>query len=213
MLSLSEYIMQEPLPLAVLHEAILDFCRGREDVCVFGAQALSRHTGVRRMTQNVDIMAEQPETCAHDLAKYLTSRYPHQMAARVRVIRRDDRVLGYRVYQQRSEERGGNRHLADIRILDVPRAALSVENGITYTSSKLTLAMKAIAATVRTNSLKRDQDRIDVRRLLLAMPSITAADLEPLWQALHTPAAVRDTFEQLRLSIASSAETEADDFY
>ena len=96
MLSLSEYVMKEPLPLAVVHEAILDFCRGREDLCVFGAQALARHTGSPRMTQDVDIMAEDPETCAEELAKYLSGRFLHQMAARVRVVRRDGRVLGYR---------------------------------------------------------------------------------------------------------------------
>ena len=56
--------MQEPLPLATLHEAILDSCRGRADVCVFGAHALSRYTRAPRMTQDVDLMAEDPGACA-----------------------------------------------------------------------------------------------------------------------------------------------------
>ena len=213
MLSLSEYIMQEPLPLAVLHAAILDFCRGRRDLCIFGAQALARHTGTPRMTQDVDIMAEEPETCAEELAKVLSARFPHQMAARVRTVRRDDRVLGYRVYQQRSEAAGGNRHLADVRILDVPRDAMSVEGEIQYTGPKLTLAMKTLAATVRTNPLKRDQDRVDARRLLMAMPDVGAVDLEPLWQALRAPSEVRDTFESMRSELSSNKETDADDFY
>jgi hypothetical protein len=35
MLTATEYHMREPLPLATIHESILDFCRGRTDVVVF----------------------------------------------------------------------------------------------------------------------------------------------------------------------------------
>jgi hypothetical protein len=41
MLALSEYIMNEPLPLATVQATIFDFCRDRDDLCVFGAQARS----------------------------------------------------------------------------------------------------------------------------------------------------------------------------
>ena len=33
--------MQETLPLATIQDAVLEFLRGRKDVVVFGAQALS----------------------------------------------------------------------------------------------------------------------------------------------------------------------------
>jgi hypothetical protein len=213
MLALSEYLMREPLPLATVQEAILDFCRGRSDLCVFGAQALSRHTGVPRMTQDVDIMAVSPEAAADELASFLGRRFPHRMAARVRAVKRDGSVLGYRVFQQRSEELGGNRHPADIRRLDVPREGLETEDGIQYTGAPLTLAMKSLAATVRNNPIKRDQDRVDTMRLIVAMPDVSASDLEPLWSALHAPADVRTTFEQLRAAAAHGAQTDEDDFY
>ena len=206
--------MGEPLPLATVQEAILDFCRGRSDLCVFGAQALSLHTGVPRMTQDVDIMAERPEEAAKELAAYLSSRFPSQMAARVRRIQRDRRVLGFRIYQKRNADRGGNRHLADIRVLDVPRAALETKDGIQYSGAALTLAMKTFAATVRSNLLKRDQDRVDAQRLLLAMPEVSAGELEPLWAAMNAPIAqVRSTFEELRSQATQSTQTDEDDFY
>jgi len=90
---------------------------------------------------------------------------------------------------------------------------MSIEHGVQFTGAKLTLAMKTLAATARTNPLKRDQDRVDARRLILAMPEVTATDLEPLWQALRAPGEVRDTFERLRAEAQASVETDADDFY
>lgn len=213
MLSLREYVMQESLPLATVHEAILDYCRDRQDVCVFGAQASSLYAGVPRMTQDVDLMADAPEAVAHELAARLARRFPHRMAACVRTVRRGERVLGYRVCQQRSDEQGGSRDLADVRVLDVPRAALSVENGVQYTGPRLTLAMKVMAATLRSNALKRDQDRIDARQLMLALRDVSAADLEPLWLALGAPSTVRRAFEELGADLESNRETDADDFY
>jgi len=37
-LTLREFIMHEPLPLAVIHDAVFEFLRGRDDVAVFGAR-------------------------------------------------------------------------------------------------------------------------------------------------------------------------------
>ena len=37
----AEYHMHEPLPLHRVQEAIIDFCRGRQDAVVFGAQAVN----------------------------------------------------------------------------------------------------------------------------------------------------------------------------
>ncbi len=134
--------MHEPLPLAAIQAAIFDFCRGRRDVCVFSAQAVSQHTRVPRMTADVDLMAEQPASVAEELASQLAAKFPHQLDTRVREVKRDERILGYRVYQRRSAARGGNRHLADVRILDVPRTALAVIDDVQYTGAKLTLAIE-----------------------------------------------------------------------
>jgi hypothetical protein len=105
--------------------------------------------------------------------------------------------------------------LADVRILDVPRAALEISDGVQYTGAALTLAMKTFAATARSNAVKRDQDRVDAQRLLLALPDVTAEALEPLWEAMNAPLAeVRRTFEELRARVAQSVDTgDDDDFY
>ncbi len=38
-LTLREIIMREPLPLAKIQDAVLEFLKGRDDAVVFGAQA------------------------------------------------------------------------------------------------------------------------------------------------------------------------------
>jgi hypothetical protein len=193
--------MKEPLPLATVQEAILDFCRGRTDVCVFGAQAV------------VHLMADDPERTARELVKHLAEVFPNQMAARVRAVRREDRVLGYRVYQRRGKDRGGNRHLADVRVLDVPRARIVSIGGVQYTDGPLTLAMKVHAATVRSNLAKKLQDQADVVRLITAMPQTRLDELEPLWAKLGSPASARETFEQLRAGALAHPPTDEDEFY
>lgn len=40
-LTFREFAMGEPLPLATIHDAILDFLRDRDDVALFGAQAVN----------------------------------------------------------------------------------------------------------------------------------------------------------------------------
>jgi len=212
MLSLAEYIMNEPLPLAVVHEAILDFCRNRTDLCVFGAHALNEHTKAPRMTQDVDIMAEDPAHAAKELAGFLAQRFQNQVAARVRAVKRGTTTLGYRIYQQRSEERGGNRHLADIRVLDIPREHVIASGGLQYTDALLTMAMKATAAATRSNQTKRLQDSADLARLIVAIPNVTADDLEPVWKQLNAPADARAIFEDM-IQKGLRQETDEDSFY
>ncbi len=49
-LTFREFMMGEPLPLATLQQAILEFLRGRNDVVVFGAQAVNAYVNEPRMT-------------------------------------------------------------------------------------------------------------------------------------------------------------------
>lgn len=51
--------MHEPVPLASVHEAIFEFCRGRADATVFGAQAVNFHVPVPRMSQDVDLLSPE----------------------------------------------------------------------------------------------------------------------------------------------------------
>lgn len=47
-LTFEEFAMREPLPLATIHDAVLEFLRGRDDAVVFGAQAVNAHVGEAR---------------------------------------------------------------------------------------------------------------------------------------------------------------------
>jgi hypothetical protein len=50
-LTFREFIMREPLPLATIHDAVLEFLRGRTDAMLFGAHAVNAYApakGVRK---------------------------------------------------------------------------------------------------------------------------------------------------------------------
>ena len=53
--------MGEPLPLATLQHAVLEFLRGRDDVVVFGAQAGNAYVNEPRMTQDLDLLSTHAE--------------------------------------------------------------------------------------------------------------------------------------------------------
>jgi hypothetical protein len=42
-LTFNEFAMQEPLPLATIQTAVLDFLRDRDDTVIFGAQAVNAY--------------------------------------------------------------------------------------------------------------------------------------------------------------------------
>ena len=106
-LTFQEFAMREPVPLATIHQAVLEYLRGRDDVVLFGAHAVNAYTAEPRMTQDVDVMAVQAEQFADELSKHLGSRF--HIAVRVRAVKNG---LGYRIYQILKPK---NRHLADVR--------------------------------------------------------------------------------------------------
>ena len=59
--------MREPLPLATLQEAVLEFLRGRSDAVLFGAQAVNAYVGEPRTTQDVDILSTRAAEEIRDL--------------------------------------------------------------------------------------------------------------------------------------------------
>ena len=48
-LTFREYVMNEPLPLAIVHRAVLDFLHHRSDAALFGAQAVNAYVDEVRM--------------------------------------------------------------------------------------------------------------------------------------------------------------------
>src|SRR5438105_14155110 len=115
-LTFREFVMREPLPLATIHEAVLEFLRGRDDVVVFGATAVNAYVSEPRMTQDIDLMSIRAAELAEELRGHLSARF--NIAVRVWVIAKGK---GYRLFQV---QKTGNRHLVDVRhVAALPQAA------------------------------------------------------------------------------------------
>jgi hypothetical protein len=164
MLSITEFITQEPLPIHRIHEAIFEFCRGREDVVVFGAQAVNLYSPTERMTQEVDLLSGQPEELANALARVLGDQF--HVAVRVREV---SAGKGFRVYQIANQ---GNRHLADVRLAEFPLDDAVERQGVRFVSLPIMVAMKVRALAKRRLAPKGATDLADLRRLLIAHPEL-----------------------------------------
>lgn len=110
-LTFREFVMREPLPLATIHDAVLEFLRGRTDAVLFGAHAVNAYVNESRMTQDVDILSPRAAEFAEELRASLSQRF--HIAVRIRTVANG---LGLRLYQVRKPE---NRDLVDVRRVDV----------------------------------------------------------------------------------------------
>src|SRR5688572_6341342 len=109
-LTLREFAMGESLPLARIHEAVLEFLRNRADAVLFGAQAVNAYVDEPRMTQDVDILSPRAAALAEELRTHLADTF--RIAVRVRAAAGG---RGFRVFQLREPK---NRHLADVRQIE-----------------------------------------------------------------------------------------------
>ena len=155
--------MREPLPLATVHEAVLEFLRGRDDVVVFGATAVNAYVSEPRMTQEIDLMSPRAPELAEELREFLSERF--HIAVRVRVI---GAGKGYRVFQIQKE---GNRHLVDVRPVTSLPASQRIEDVPIATPPEL-IALKVVAYHTRRGNPKSFSDRRDLAMLLLAFPHL-----------------------------------------
>ena len=158
--------MREPLPLATTQQAVLEFLSGREDAVLFGAHAVNAYVGEPRMTQDVDILALRGEQFAEELRAYLLERF--HIAVRVREVREG---IGYRIYQVQKPK---NRHLVDVRPVDVLPAYQRIANVPTVTPAEL-IAGKVRAYHERRNEPKGGTDWRDLALLLLAFPQLKSS--------------------------------------
>ena len=120
-LTFREFMTRQPLPLATIHDAVLEFLRGWDDAVLYGAQAVNAYVKESRMTQDVDIASNRAEELAEEIRKFLNQRF--HIAVRVRRVRDG---LGFRIYQVRKPE---NRHLVDVRPVTELPPAKRVEEG------------------------------------------------------------------------------------
>jgi len=162
-LTFQEFVMREPLPLATIQNAVLEFLRGRDDVVVFGAQAVNAYVSEPRMTQDIDLVSVRAAELAQELRDYLSERF--RIAVRVREI---GKGRGYRLYQVR---KSGNRHLVDLRPVETLPLAQRIEQVLVVAPAEL-IARKVISYHQRRGTPKSGTDWRDVAMLLLTFPEL-----------------------------------------
>jgi hypothetical protein len=162
-LTFREFAMREPLPLATIHDAVLEFLRGRDDAVLFGAQAVNAYVDEPRMTQEVDILSPRAKELAEEIRSFLNQRF--NIAVRSRIIRNG---IGYRLYQVRKPK---NRHLVDVRSVASMPPHQRLEDVLVLTPEEL-IASKVLSMISRPKTAKGLTDAADLRRLLLAFPKL-----------------------------------------
>src|SRR4051812_29926713 len=157
-LTFKEFAMREPLPLATIHDAVLEFLKGRDDVVVFGATAVNAYVKEPRMTQDIDVMSVRAIELAEQIRAYLSEHF--HIATRVRVI---GESKGYRVFQL---QKTGNRHLVDVRQVEELPKSQRVEDVQVIAPPEL-IAQKVISYRARMGQPKSFSDMRDLAMLLL----------------------------------------------
>ncbi len=155
--------MREQVPLATIHDAVLEFLRGRDDAVVFGAQAVNAYVGEPRMSQDIDLASTRATELAEELREYLSERF--HIAVRVRVI---GAGKGYRLFQIQKPR---NRHLVDLRMVKSLPHAQRIED-VLVTSPPALIAQKVISYHARRGQPKAGTDWRDLAMLLLTFPEL-----------------------------------------
>lgn len=155
--------MREELPLATIHEAVLEFLRGRDDAVVFGAQAVNAYVGEARMSQDIDLISTRAAELAEELRAHLSEHF--HIAVRVRVI---GAGKGYRLFQIHKPR---NRHLVDLRPAESLPRAERIEDVLVMSPPEL-IAQKVISYQARRGQPKAGTDWRDLAMLLLTFPEL-----------------------------------------
>jgi hypothetical protein len=200
-LTFREFAMREPLPLATIHDAVLEFLRGRTDAVLFGAHAVNAYVDEPRMTQAVDILSPRVAELAEELRAHLAQQF--EIAVRVRTVAGG---LGHRLYQVRKPK---NRHLVDVRSVAVIPPHQVVDNVLVVPPADL-IAQKVSSMVNRSKSAKGPTDLTDIRRLLLTFPELKAFD-GPVADHLRDSGAPASVLDAWREIAAQEIDAENDD--
>lgn len=189
-LSFREFAMGESLPLATIHDAVLDFLRGRDDAVLYGAQAVNAYVDESRMTQDVDVMSSRASELAEEIRRHLNERF--HIATRVRDVREG---LGYRVYQLQKPK---NRHLVDVRPVPVLPESQRVKGVLVLLPPDL-VASKLVAYHSRRKKPKAGTDWRDLAMLLLTFPKLKVrqGDVEESLLALDASPEIIEAWREL----------------
>ncbi|MFI5457043.1 MAG: nucleotidyl transferase AbiEii/AbiGii toxin family protein [Isosphaerales bacterium] len=200
-LTFREFAMREPLPLATIHDAVLEFLRGRTDAVLFGAHAVNAYVDEPRMTQDVDILSPRAAELAEELRAHLSQQF--QIAVRVRTVADG---LGHRLYQVRKPK---NRHLVDVRSVSSIPPHQVVENVLVVPPLDL-ISQKVLSMVNRSGTAKRLSDLVDIHRLLLTFPELKAFE-GPVADRLRDSGAPRSVLDAWREIAAQEIVAENDD--
>ena len=196
-----EIVAKEPFPLAVVQPAVVEFLVGRDDAVLFGAQAVNAYAAETRATEDVDVRFTRGEDFAEELRQFLNDRFG--FAVRVREVRGG---IGYRMYQEREE---GNRHLVDVRPVDVFPPTRDV-GGVSVVSPAELIANKVASAQARGVTRKKGlTDRRDLLAMLLTFPELKTA-AGPVRDRLAANAASPEAVALWEELVAAEIEPEDD---
>ena len=200
-LTFREFVMREPLPLATIQDAVLEFLRGRADAVLFDAHAVNAYVEESRMTQDVDILSPRAAEFAEELRGHLAQKF--QIAVRIRTVA-DGK--GHRLYQV-SKPR--NRHLVDVRGVEALPIHQIVEQ-IRVVSPAELISQKVQSMVNRSQSAKGPTDLTDIRRLLLTFPELKTLG-GPVADRLHATGASSADMEAWREIVAQEIDQSDDD--
>ncbi len=200
-LAFREFMTREPVPLATIHDAVLEFLRGRDDAVLYGAQAVNAYVKEARMTQDVDIASNRAEELAEELRTFLNERFP--IAVRVRRVREG---IGYRLYQVRKPE---NRHLVDIRPVAELPPTKRVRKVLVVTPPEL-IAGKVAAWVKRRHKPKAGTDWRDLAMLLLTFPELKTEE-GPVMERLQAAGSSADAVAAWKDLVAQEILPEDED--
>ncbi len=193
--------MREPLPLATIHDAVLEFLRGRTDVVVFGATAVNAYSDEPRMTQEIDLMSTRAAELAEELRAYLSERF--HIAVRTRTVAGGK---GYRLFQM---QKSGNRHLVDVRPVDSLPESKVIEEVRVLTLIQL-IAQKVMSFHSRRGQPKGFSDMRDLAILLLSFPELKT-EAGAVSEALEASGATADEMKTWRELVAEELRLPDDD--
>ena len=196
--------MKEPLPLARVQDAVLEFLRNRDDAVLFGAQAVNAYVDEPRMTQDVDILSTRARDLAEELRAHLAKTF--MIAARVRDVAGGN---GFRIYQLRQPK---NRHLVDVRqVISFPPT--QVISDVRVPVPEDLIAQKVLSVSVRSAQPKGDTDRRDLKVLLLEYPQLKQ-ETGPVLERLRANGANEQALSEWKRLVAMEIEApgEADEF-
>lgn len=200
-LTFQEFAMGEPLPLATIHDAVLEFLRDRDDAVLYGSHAVNAYVRESRMTQDVDIMSPRAKALASELRKFLNERF--HIAVRVRTVREG---IGYRIYQVRKPE---NRHLVDIRPVDSLPPTQRVKKVLVVTPAEL-IAEKVAAYTRRRGKPKAGSDWRDLANLFITFPKLKS-EKGPVAERLLAAGASSEVMATWKELVAQDIQPESDE--